>query len=112
MGVSSGPKPWEVWHARFNYSGKSGYKYRPVVIVDVLSDGTLAMMVTCVANELLLPHDYQIKDWESAGLRKPSIARADRLATLPVNYFGTAGKIGRLSERDIVALEAILGAIS
>lgn len=111
MEMSSGPEPWEVWHARFDYSGKSGYKYRPVVIVDVYPDGTLAMMVTSVSNKLSLPHDYQIKDWEGAGLEKPSVARADRIATLPANYFGTAGKIGKLSDRDIAALEAILSAI-
>lgn len=105
---SSGPKQWEVWHARFDFNDKKGYKYRPVIIIEVYPDGTLAMMVTSSANKLSLPHDYLLEDWREAGLDKPSIARADRRADLPRGYFGTSGRIGRLSDRDRAALELIL----
>ena len=27
------PQAWEVWHARFDYEGGGGYKYRPVTVV-------------------------------------------------------------------------------
>lgn len=102
------PAQWEVWHARFDFNDKKGYKYRPVIIIEAYPDGTLAMMVTSSANKLSLPHDYLLEDWREAGLEKPSIARADRRADLPRGYFGTAGKIGSLSPRDRAALEAIL----
>lgn len=106
--VNQQPQLWEVWHARFNYSEGHGYKYRPVIVVGVREDGTLVMMVTSAANKLSLPHDYVIQDWEGAGLDKPSIARADRIAEIPPGYLGTAGKIGKLSNRDITALINVL----
>ena len=102
------PNLWEVWHARCESEGGRGYKYRPVIIVGVSSDGSLAMMVTSSTNRLRLPHDYLLVDWEQAGLVKPSIARVDRIVELPPNYIGTAGKIGELSDRDVRALLSIL----
>lgn len=63
-----------MWHARFDYEGKHGYKYRPVIVVGVREDGTLAMMVTSATNKLHLEHDYLLQDWKQAGLNKPSIA--------------------------------------
>jgi mRNA interferase MazF len=113
--MSSGgaaPKMWEVWHARFNYDGRKGYKYRPVIVVGAREDGSLVMMVTSSTNKLHLEHDYLIQDWEQAGLDKPSIARADRIAEIPPGYLGTAGRIGRLSERDETALAAVLREIA
>ncbi len=109
MTVSSvEPQLWEVWHARFNFEEGKGYKYRPVIVVGVHFDGSLVMMVTSVGNKLQLPHDYVLQDWRQAGLDKPSIARADRIASIPPDYIGTAGRIGRLSQRDVDALAAIL----
>ena len=103
---------WEVWHARFNFEGGKGYKYRPVIIVGVRSDGSLVMMVTSSTNKLHMEHDYLLQDWEEAGLAKPSVARIDRIAEIPPDYIGTAGRIGKLSERDSVAISSILAEIS
>lgn len=105
------PHQWEVWHARFNYDGNKGYKYRPVIIVGTREDGSLVMMVTSSTNKLHLEHDYLLRDWKAAGLRKPSIARADRIAEVPAGYLGSAGYIGTLSLVDIAALSAILADI-
>ena len=105
------PQLWEVWHARFNYSEGHGYKYRPVIVVGVRDDGTLVMMVTSATNKLSLPHDYPICDWKAAGLDKPSIARADRIAEIPAGYLGSAGRIGKLSDRDIKAIINVLNSM-
>lgn len=105
------PRQWEIWHARFDFNDRKGYKYRPVIIVETYADGTLAMMVTSSTNKLSLPHDYLLADWREAGLEKPSLARVDRRVILPEGYFGRAGRIGRLSLRDIGALEAILNTL-
>ena len=105
---SDAPALWEVWHARFNFDGKKGYKYRPVIVVGLRENGSLVMMVTSATNKLKLEHDYLLQDWEEAGLDKPSIARADRIAEIPPNYVGVAGKIGRLSVRDEMALRHLL----
>ena len=105
---SDAPTLWEVWHARFNFDGKKGYKYRPVIVVSVQDNGSLVMMVTSATNKLRLEHDYHLQDWKEAGLDKPSIARADRIAEIPPSYVGIAGRIGRLSARDEMALRELL----
>ena len=105
---SEAPALWEVWHARFNFDGKRGYKFRPVIVVGVRENGSLVMMVTSATNKLQLEHDYLLQDWREAGLDKPSIARADRMAEIPPSYVGAAGKIGRLSTRDEMALRELL----
>ena len=104
----AGPQRWDIWHARFNYEGGKGYKFRPVIIVDATADDTLVMMVTSAMNKLHMEHDYHLANWKEAGLVKPSIARIDRIAAIPADYFGTAGRIGRLSESDIAAISKLL----
>jgi len=102
------PRPWEVWHARFDFSEGRGYKYRPVIVLATKPDGSLVTMVTSVGNKLSLEHDYPIREWEAAGLDKPSIARLDRIVEIPPGYLGTSGRIGRLAEGDVAAIKAIL----
>ncbi len=104
------PQKWEVWHARFDYDGKKGYKYRSVIIVGKCEDGSLVMMVTSSTNKLSLPHDCQLLDWEAAGLKNPSLARVDRVAVIPRGYIGTAGRIGKLSDADRAAVSAMIQA--
>lgn len=106
------PQPWEVWHARFDFSEGHGYKYRPVIVLATRSDGSLVAMVTSVGNKLFLEHDYPIREWKAAGLEKPSIARLDRIAQIPAGYLGSAGLIGRLVEEDVVAIKTILAEIA
>lgn len=105
------PQPWEVWHARFDFSEGRGYKYRPVIVLAASSDGSLVAMVTSANNKLALAHDYPIREWAAAGLDKPSIARLDRIAQIPAGYLGNAGFIGRLVDEDIAAIKAILAEI-
>ena len=57
-------------------------------------------------------YDYPIREWEAAGLGKPSIARLDRIAEIPASYLGTAGRIGRLANGDIAAIKTILAEIT
>ncbi len=52
MTSSEAPKPWEAWHARFDFSEGKGYKYRPVIVVEVATDGSIVMMVTSTTNKL------------------------------------------------------------
>ncbi len=105
---SAVPRPWEVWHARFDFEGGRGYKFRPVIILGTQDDETVVMMVTSSTNKLRMEHDHLLLDWGAAGLEKPSIARIDRIAAIPAAYFGAAGKIGRLAEIDIAAIAAAL----
>ena len=106
------PQPWEVWHARFDFSESHGYKFRPVIVLATRPDGSLVAMVTGAGSKLSLEHDYLIREWEAAGLDKPSIARLDRIAEIPAGYLGTAGRIGRLADGDIAAIKTILAEIA
>lgn len=106
------PQPWEVWHARFDFSEGHGYKYRPIIVLATRLDGLLVAMATGVANKLSLEHGYPIREWEAAGLDKPSIARLDRIAEIPAGYLGVAGRIGCLTDGDIDAIKAILAEIT
>lgn len=106
------PQPWEVWHARFGFSEGHGYKHRPIIVLATRLDGLLVAMVTGVANKLSLEHGYLIREWEAAGLDKPSIARLDRIAEIPAGYLGVAGRIGCLTDGDINAIKAILAEIT
>jgi len=85
-----------------NFQGARGIKRRPAVIVSTDAyhqarpDVVLAVITTQidVANS---PTDYLLKDWQSAGLRKPSAFRA-YFGTYEQNLVSTA--VGRLSDRD------------
>lgn len=105
------PQIWEIWHARFDFSEGKGYKFRPVIVVGVQTDGSLVAMVTSATNKLSLEHDYLIQDWKAAGLDRPSIARLDRIAAIPPAYLGDTGRIGKLSDKDVAAIKVILSEI-
>lgn len=106
------PLPWEVWHARFDFSEGRGYKYRPVIVLATRPYGMLVAMVTSSTNKLSLPNDCSIEGWEAAGLDKPSIARLDRIAEIPAGYLGSANRIGRLGDADIAAIKGALEGIA
>lgn len=106
------PQPWEVWHARFDFSEGHGYKYRAVIVLATRPDGLLVAMVMGVGNKLALEHDYPMREWQAAGLDKPSIARLDRIAEIPAGYLGNAGRFGRLADSDIAAIKTILAEIT
>ena len=93
------PAPWEIWHARFNFDDR-GYKFRPVLVLAHSPNGLLTAMITSASNKLSLPLDTPLKDWQAAGLTKPSLVRVGRIALLPPTYLGTAGRIGKLSPYD------------
>lgn len=88
-----GPLPWEVWHARFDFSEGSGYKFRPVVVLAANSRGTIAAMVTSATNKLALEYDYRLKDWRMAGLDKPSIVRLRRVHAIGLSLDDPKGLI-------------------
>lgn len=106
--IEKRPEPWDVWHARFNYEGGRGYKYRPVIVAAVSDWSMVVIMVTSTMNKLHCPHDIVVRDWAEAGLDKPSIVRIDRIAEIPFQYAGTAGRIGRLTAHDIKVVKAAL----
>lgn len=72
-----------------NFQGARGIKRRPAVVVSTenyqrtLPDVVLAVITTQI-DSAGAPTDYLLKDWQAAGLLKPSAFRA---------YFGLTNKI-------------------
>lgn len=71
------------------------YSTRPDVILGLLTSQTAGP---------LHPSDYLLLDWQTAGLRKPSLFRAF-LATLPITSITV---VGHLSSRDWQAVQQCL----
>lgn len=89
----------------FPFTDLSAARTRPAVVISVegfqraTSDFTVAM-ITSVPRTT--PYDYELKNWQAAGLLRPSWVRA-RLATLDpalVRY-----QPGRLSNTDLAQVE-------
>ena len=68
----------------------------------------IVTMVTSAQNKLSLVYDYPKLKWQTSGLDKPSIARLDRIAEIPIDYLGTSKLIGHLADDDIAAIKVIL----
>ncbi len=98
---------------RFDFVERKGYKYRPVIVLDVAEDIALtAATVTGVETRLSFPHDYVLADWQKEGLAKPSLVRLDKIALIPLANVGTARKIGELSRSDKIGLQDILESLN
>jgi mRNA interferase MazF len=91
----------------FRFSGPSGQKERPAVVLstDVYHDDwdeLLVVAVTSRAPRTLRQSDCELQDWRSAGLSQPSWVRS-HLAT--VNRAIILCKLGQLTPRDRGAVE-------
>jgi mRNA interferase MazF len=94
--MMSNPKQGDVWYADYD-----GIKKRPVVIVAnelaVDIDYTIAKVTTHSPRSQF---DISLDYWEEAGLKRPSIVRANKLFT--INYHELLYKIGELHEDDLI----------
>jgi len=80
-------------------SGVQG-KVRPALLLFDLGPDALVARVTSVPRGGLL--DVPLKEWQVAGLLKPSVARLDRLVTAERSIF--LRRLGVLSSRDADAV--------
>ena len=94
------PEPWEIWHMKFRFSERKGYKYRPAIVYETRQEKIALIMVTSADSKRSFPNDYVIADWAPSGLDKPSIARIDKRLIVGASAIGTARRIGELSFRD------------
>jgi mRNA interferase MazF len=86
----------------FPYTDLSAARVRPAVVVSsaVVADDLIVAMVTGRAQTGRT--DYELRDWTSAGLARPSWVRA-KLATLHERLVRLSP--GRLSPRDMSAVD-------
>ena len=104
-----GFEPFDVVAVPFLYIEREVRKRRPAVVV---SDPALAhqhallwvVMVTSAANPSW-PNDVAIEDLAVAGLPKPSVVRAAKIATVEA---GRCERLGRLADEAAAAVAVVL----
>jgi mRNA interferase MazF len=91
----------------FDFTDRSGAKWRPAVVVSSnrYNRQTPDVLIASVTGNLrAIPHpgDCHLKDWQSAGLLKPSLVQT-KLATIEGSIIGR--KLGQLSTTDMETVE-------
>ena len=87
------------------FSNQAGTKRRPVMVVyDGGDDDLMVVPVTSHAGRTAF--DVPVGHWPRAGLRLPSVVRAEKLAT--VEKSAIVRQLGRLSPQDLANVEAAL----
>lgn len=97
----------DVWWVHFPFQDKDQEKRRPAIIVDDETIAILAIKVT--SKEKDNPYSIFIKDWQSAGLTKPSWAIIDRIVSISEMFMDC--KIGVLSENDATKILQLVAEI-
>ena len=89
------------------FTDQSGVKRRPAVIVssDEYNARSPDVMIAAINSNLLAirhPGDHLIRDWQQAGLLRPSLART-KIATVEAAIIDR--RLGRLCGDDVAALD-------
>ena len=87
------------------FSGGSGHKKRPVVIVYDSGDADL-LVAPVTSQAARSARDLPVVSWQRAGLRLPSIVRLEKLAT--VEKPTVLRKMGRLAPEDWEKVKTVL----
>ena len=90
-----------------DFTDRSGTKRRPGVIVssDEYNAESPDVMIASITGNLHVlrhPGDRAIRDWEAAGLLRPSLVQA-KIATVETSILGR--RLGRLDIEDLAALD-------
>jgi mRNA interferase MazF len=94
----------------FRFKDDSGHKKRPALVLSIDDDQDL-ILARVTSQPLNNSSDYEIKNWQSAFLLKPSIIKLNKLITINESLLYT--KLGRLDSEEIQNLkEKIKGIIS
>jgi mRNA interferase MazF len=91
----------------FDFTDRSGTKWRPAVVVssDSYNAGTPDVLIASITSNLGAishPGDRRLTDWQAAGLLKPSLAQT-KLATIASSLVGR--RLGALSPADLAAFD-------
>jgi len=89
---------WDIWLAKVEFEEGTGFKIRPVLIIDGTRCYILSLKITSHGPRKDYFGEYEIIDWERAGLLKPSTIRVNKRLDLPPESF--VKKIGRLLATD------------
>jgi mRNA-degrading endonuclease toxin of MazEF toxin-antitoxin module len=90
----------ELYLCEFPFTSGAASKVRPTLVLFDLQHDAIVCRVTGVMRSA--PLDVTLRDWKSAGLLKPSIARLDRIVTAEKSVF--LRRLGLLSAGDAEAV--------
>ena len=101
---------YDVIVVKFPFASSKKYKARPAVIIssdlyNTESRDTLLIMAISSKLDSSLNFEYQLRDWNSSGLLKPSIFKSS-IATIEKEY--VIQKLGTLGELDIKKLNIMI----
>ena len=99
-------KKWDIWLAKVYYDSSSEFKYRPVLVLDPKELVVLSFKLTTHIPGSKFPGEYQIAQWKSAGLLKPSVIRGSQVLELENKDF--IRKIGKLQDSDIENFKVLI----
>jgi mRNA interferase MazF len=86
----------EIFICQFPFTSGAVSKLRPALVLFDLQDDAIICRITSAIRTGLL--DVALKDWQTAGLLKPSVARLDRIVTAEKTVF--VRRLGTLSSAD------------
>lgn len=96
------PQPWEIWWADVEFEDQPGiYKRRPVLVIDNQENPlVLVLKLTTHPPRLDFKGEYEIIEYQQAGLKKKTVARCSKLISIHISFF--IHKIGVLQPIDIM----------
>lgn len=97
---------WEIWWAYVKFEDSNEVKKRPVLVLEDRVAYILSLKITSHAPRKKFDGEYQLLQWEKAGLTKPSVVRTSKVLCLEEDDFDT--KIGKLTDADIYAIQMLL----
>ena len=98
-------EPWDLWWAEVKYEDHEGSKRRPVLIVSADEVYVLSYKITSHESRNQWG-EYEIVQWQTAGLPKPSTVRLTQPYNLPRSSLKK--KIGKLTPIDIETISLII----
>jgi mRNA interferase MazF len=98
----------EVLLAWLVFSDGQGSKRRPVLVVRDFGDDDL-LVAPITSQPTRASADVMLADWKSAGLKLPSVVRAEKLATIAKSC--VAKKLGALPAGELVKVRETLAAV-
>lgn len=99
-------KPWEVWFAAVRFEDAPTVKARPVIVT---SSGQIYVWALKVTSKVPRSTwgEYQLTQWQYAGLDKPSTVRISK--RIKLEQRDMIRRLGTLHAIDILGIQKIMG---
>jgi mRNA interferase MazF len=91
----------DIWIAEITFTDGSAAKKRPILVLWL--DGDDAVVAAITSSAPRTPADVALADWQSSGLRLPSVVRLARLDCLEQSLL--IARLGRVSSSDAQRLK-------